>query len=109
MKTKQVGSLSGGGNRRRTAPPARTFEPGESVAGFDEKGENLYLVSGGLTYHVERLELATGKRSPFREITPADPTGVAEISAFQLTPDGKSYCYSFMRALSRLYVVEGLR
>jgi hypothetical protein len=89
--------------------PLLNIRGGESVSGFDEKGENLYLVSGNLALHIERLELATGKRSSFRDITPADPTGVAEISALQLTPDGKSYCYSFMRSLSRLYVVEGLK
>lgn len=42
-------------------------------------------------------------------MTPFDPTGVDSISSFQLTPDGRSYCYSFMRSLSRLYVIEGLR
>jgi len=26
-----------------------------------------------------------------------------------LTPDGKSYAYTFWRALSRLYVVSGLK
>ena len=106
MKTEKWALYPVAGGEPRPLPGVRE---GESVCGFDEKGENLYLVSSGLTYHVERLELATGKRSPFRDVTPADPTGVAQISAFQLTPDGKSYCYSFMRALSRLYVVEGLK
>jgi eukaryotic-like serine/threonine-protein kinase len=106
MKTEKWALYPVEGGEPRPLPDIRE---GESVYGFDENGENLYLVSGGLTYHVERLKLATGKRSPFRDVTPADPTGVARISAFQLTPDGKSYCYSFMRALSRLYVIEGLR
>jgi predicted Ser/Thr protein kinase len=108
MKTQKwaLYPVDGAGGAPRSLPDIRE---GESVYGFDEKGENLYLVSGSLTYHVDRLELATGKRSPFRDVTPADPTGVAQISAFQLTPDGKSYCYSFMRGLSRLYVIEGLR
>jgi hypothetical protein len=39
----------------------------------------------------------------------ADPTGADSIANVQLTPDGKSYCYNFMRALSRLYLVENLR
>ena len=79
------------------------------MTGFDDKDENLYVLSGDLKMHIDRLSLGTGKRTAFRDITPADPTGVAQISTLQLTPDGKSYCYSFMRSLSRLYVVEGLR
>ncbi len=53
--------------------------------------------------------LATGQRSFFKRITPADPTGVGSVATVQLTPDGRSYCYSYMRSLSRLYVVDGLR
>jgi hypothetical protein len=64
---------------------------------------------GERSLRIDRLELATGKRTFFREIAPADPTGVGSISSVQITPDGKSYCYSFMRGLSRLYVVDGLR
>ncbi len=69
----------------------------------------MYLQSGELTAHIERLDLATGKRTFVRDIAPADRTGVGGISTLQLTPDGRAYCYSFMRGLSRLYVVEGLR
>lgn len=77
--------------------------------GWDDKGEGLYLASGDLKMRYDRLDLATGKRTFVREITPADPTGVASLADVRLTPDGKAYCYSFMRALSRLYVIDGLR
>jgi hypothetical protein len=83
----------------------------EQVTDFDEGGQNVYVLSGDsdLKMRIDRLNLASGKRSFFREITPADLTGVGAISSLQLTPDGRSYCYSFMRSLSRLYVIEGLR
>ena len=81
----------------------------EGIRGFDAKGENAYVVSGQVSMRIDRLELATGKRTFFREIALADPTGVGSTSSLQITPDGRSYCYSFMRALSRLYVVDGLR
>ena len=108
MKTEKWALYPIEGGEPRAVPNIRA---GEYVTGFDAKGENLYVVSGefSLKLHIERLELATGKRSAFRDITPADPTGVAKISVLQLTPDGRSYSYSFMRALSRLYVVEGLK
>jgi predicted Ser/Thr protein kinase len=81
----------------------------EGMGGFDEKDENLYIVSGRVAQRIDLFNLATGKRTFFREVAPADPTGVGSVSTLQLTPDGKSYCYSFMRGLSRLYVVSGLR
>jgi hypothetical protein len=80
----------------------------EIVDGWDDKGEGLYLASGDLKIRYDRLDLATGKRTFVREITPADTTGVASLSDVRLTPDGKCYCYSFMRALSRLYIIDGL-
>ena len=94
------------GGEPRPVPGVRDDE---DVVGFDEKGESVYLSSGDLKLRIDRLDLATGKRAFVREVTPSDPTGVASIASFQLTPDGKAYCYSFMRSLSRLYLVEGLR
>jgi hypothetical protein len=81
----------------------------EAVMGFDETGRNLWLASGARTVRVERYEIATGKRTLFKEITVADPTGVEDIDSVQVTPDGRAYCYSYMRNLSRLYVVDGWR
>jgi len=89
--------------------PVPSIGENEAVDGFDDTGEGLYLATGDLKMRFERLDLATGKRTFVREITPADPTGVTELADARLTPDGRGYCYSFMRALSRLYVVEGLR
>jgi eukaryotic-like serine/threonine-protein kinase len=89
--------------------PVSGTRPGEEVLGFDDKGEGLNIYSGDLKLRIDRVDLATGKRTFVREVTPADPTGVTRISTLQLTPDGRAYCYSFMRSLSRLYMVDGLR
>jgi hypothetical protein len=57
--------------------------------------------------------MASGRRELWKELGPADPTGLANNSGIAnnvlLTPDGKVYSYSFMRDLSALYVVEGLK
>ena len=89
--------------------PNLKLSDGETGLGLDERGQGLYVASGDPTVRIDHVDLATGKREFVREIRPADTTGVASISSVLLTPDGKSYCYSFMRGLSRLYVVEGLR
>src|SRR5262249_6441961 len=56
-----------------------------------------------------RLDLATGARAPWKEITPSDPAGVFGIDPIRLTPDGKAYVYSYRRLLSDLYLMEGLK
>ena len=85
------------------------IQPGESVIRFDAGGTSLFLASGGLPLRIDRLELDSGKRTAWKQIVLADPTGADSIANVQLTPDGKCYCYSFLRNLSRLYVVENLR
>jgi eukaryotic-like serine/threonine-protein kinase len=95
----------GGGDPR----PISGTRRGEEVIGFDDKGQSLNVYSGDLKLRIERIDLASGKRTFVREVTPADPTGVTRISTLQVTPDGRAYCYSFMRSLSRLYMVDGLR
>jgi hypothetical protein len=53
--------------------------------------------------------VATGKRQEWMTAFPADPVGVDSIPRILITPDGKSYCYEYLRLRSRLYVVEGVR
>jgi hypothetical protein len=91
------------------ARPVPGIASDEGILGFDEKGENAYVGHGVMPMRIDRYELATGKRTLLREITLADPTGVEAIQTAHLSADGRSYCYSFMRSLSRLYVIEGLK
>ncbi len=115
MKTEKWALYPVGGGDARPIPGSygQRLPPGtsrhEEVLGFDASGTGLYVVSGVLTKRIDRLDLATGKRSSLREIAPADPAGVDSIASLLLTPDGRGYCYSVMRSLSRLYLVEGLR
>jgi hypothetical protein len=55
------------------------------------------------------VELATGRREPWKEIAPADLAGVQGIPTVRFSADGKSYAYSTLRVLSDLYVVDGLK
>ena len=56
-----------------------------------------------------RIEIATGRRTLWKSITPPDPAGVPVIYAPLLTRDGQSYVYSYGRWLSTLYILKGLR
>ena len=58
---------------------------------------------------VDRVDISTGRREAWKTIQPADPVGVDNIFRILVTPDGKAYCHDYLRFLSELFVVEGLR
>ncbi len=58
---------------------------------------------------VDRIDVRTGERHLWREIAPADLTGVMRIESVIPTPDGRGYAYEYFAALHSLYLAEGLR
>jgi len=60
-------------------------------------------------FRVFRVDLSTGRREPWLETAPPDPTGIGRINEnVSLTPDGRYYAYSYRRQLNDLFLVEGL-
>ena len=45
----------------------------------------------------------------WKEIMPQDRAGVDNLSRVCVTPDGRSYAYSYPQQLYELFLVEGLR
>ena len=98
-------SLADGGLR-----PIPGLLAGESLTGWTGDSHSLYVRrSKGARAFVDRLDVATGARRPWRELGPADRAGVASLGPVRPTPDGEGYVYSYQRRLSDLYVVTGLR
>jgi Tol biopolymer transport system component len=58
---------------------------------------------------VYRLNILTGQRQLFREMTPPDVAGLQSISHIHFSSDGRAYVYSYTRLLSELYLVKGLK
>ena len=58
---------------------------------------------------IDRVDVSTGARTLWRTIKPVDPVGLEAIVDVRITPDGNSYCYGYLRSLSTLLVVEGLK
>jgi len=104
--TRRIQLYSVGAAEPRPAPGPP--EPGE-IAVFGTDGRSLFVTqSEGLLIRVVRRDLVNGRREAWREITPADPTGILSFSPL-LSADGRAYAYNFWRSLSSLYLVEGLR
>ncbi len=58
---------------------------------------------------IYRLNVLTGQRQFFREINPADVTGICQMSHVLFSSDGRAYAYEYIRLLSELYLVKGLK
>ncbi len=62
-----------------------------------------------LPARIYRLNVATGQRQLFKEISPPDATGLCDLGHIIVSADGRSYIYGYTRLLSDLYLVKGLR
>jgi serine/threonine protein kinase/WD40 repeat protein len=93
-----------GGEARRAVEKA----PGEPMQ-WSADGKSIYLWHEGIFNRVDKLDLASGRTELWKEFQPSDPTGVLVVQPMLLAPDGKSYVYTYVRVLSDLYVVEGLK
>jgi Tol biopolymer transport system component/predicted Ser/Thr protein kinase len=86
------------------------MEAGDLPINWSQDARSIFLYrTGEVPAKVYRLELATGKKTVWKEIAPLDPTGVSTIGPILMTPDGKTYVYGFHRTLGDLYLVEGLK
>ena len=58
---------------------------------------------------VLRVDPVSGRRDTWADIQPQDPVGIMnqDLGQLAVTPDGRGYAYSWHRALSDLYLVEG--
>jgi Tol biopolymer transport system component len=83
---------------------------GEVPSRWSADGRWLYLFHHNeVPKKVYRVEISTGRRELLRELVPADAVGVNMIFPVLLTPDGRSYAYSYSSSLNNLYLVKGLK
>jgi len=50
----------------------------------------LFLGVVGVPGHIDRLDLATGRRIPWKTLKPEDPTGAFDVGSPQDSPDGEA-------------------
>jgi len=68
------------------------------------QADNLFPVK------ILKFDLETARAETWRTFGPGDMAGVGRNNGYiALSADGRSYCYSYLRVLSTLFVVEGLK
>ena len=86
------------------------IESGEVPIRWSADGNFLFAYQRGeLPGRVVRVEVKSGRREPWKVITPADRAGVNGISSIRMTPDGQSYAYSVVQRVSGLHLVDRLK
>ena len=85
------------------------MEPGEQAIGWTGDGSSIYAYRPSVPARIYRVELSSGHRQLWKELSPAEPSGVTFIRPPHISDDGKSYAYNYSRFLSYLYVVDGLK
>jgi len=82
----------------------------ERAFGWSADGSALFVFQrGALPANIFRIDIATGERKPYRELSPADRTGVDGLTRVAMTPDESTLVFSYPQSLCDLYVIEGLR
>ena len=86
------------------------FPDGYIPVGWTSDGQSIWIYNPGeLPSKVERLNLATGRRESWKTLMPSDSAGVMSVGPILITLDGNSYAYEYLRTLSDLYSIEGIK
>jgi eukaryotic-like serine/threonine-protein kinase len=85
-------------------------QPDEVPTGWSADARFLYIYRfGEIPAKVFQLDLSTGQRKLWKELVPSDSAGIDTIRGVEIAADGKAYVYGYVRTLSDLYLVEGLK
>jgi hypothetical protein len=99
-----------GDGARRPLPHLR---PDDAPLQWSPDGRAIFVRRGGRNdpppIAIERIDAATGQRSPVHMLAPRDPVGTIRLQPVLLQPDGSAYCSTYQRLRSDIYLATGLR
>jgi serine/threonine protein kinase len=84
----------------------------EMPNGWRANNQSLYVRArraGDVSTPVWIVDIASGKRTLWKEIRPSQPIDSRYNLHLHITPDGRAYAYNFSLRLSDLYLAQGLR
>jgi Tol biopolymer transport system component len=90
--------------------PIAGLDPDELPIRWTPDGRGLYVCKpSDMPARVSIVDVATGARTLWKEILPPDPAGILGLWPILITPDGKSYAYSYRRVLVDLFLADGFK
>jgi len=82
----------------------------ETPVRWAEDGRSLYVCRlNHLPATLSQLDLATGKKTVWKELLPLDKAGVQFVNTVQAASRGKAYAYTYKRVVGQLYMVEDVK
>jgi hypothetical protein len=93
--------------------PAQPLPSGkyyEFPIAWSDDGRSVFMADMGVVgSRISRVDVATGTRTPWKTLLPSDSAGVTTVRFVRIRNDGRSYAYSYVRRLSQLFVISGLK
>lgn len=85
----------------------------DSFVGWSADPDVIYDIkhsdsNGRTIFKIYRTNIRTAKKMLWKDIQPSDPAGF-ELYDLVISPDAKSYFYTYSRELSTLFLAKGLR
>ncbi|MFL5619205.1 MAG: protein kinase domain-containing protein [Gemmatimonadaceae bacterium] len=86
------------------------LRPSDLVVRWSPDGSSLWVrPDDEMVIRVERLELATGRRTPLLSITPSVRPGLLNADELTLADDPRAYAFMTSEQQSQVFVVEGMK
>jgi hypothetical protein len=82
--------------------------PEDQPITYTADGRALFVAERAFPIPIVRLDLVTGRRTPWLTLAPPNRAGL-RFAIPVITPDGRHWSLSTARLLTELYVVDGLR
>ena len=94
--------------------PIRGVLADDDLVQWSRDGRSLFVRSAEKeTLALFRVDLATGRREPWKALAPPDRSSFLEFGSgprgIRLTPDGKAYAFTCWTRLDSLGMIEGLK
>jgi Tol biopolymer transport system component len=98
------------GGAPRPAPGLTPDDTTTDVVGWSDDGKAFLVRSGAdLPARIDRIDVATGRRTLLTQIGPTDQTGLFSFYPYTVSRDGAQYAYRYWKRLSTLFVVTPAR
>jgi serine/threonine protein kinase len=89
--------------------PFSGLEQNEELIEWTQSSDAIFVFNNdSLPSRVYKIAIADGHRTLFKEIIPPDRAGLTRVRAIRISPDEKSYAYTYIRNNGTLYLMDGI-